>query len=73
MEIAVPFAGVVTPLVAEGDEVETGQAVARIETMKMEASITAPSAGTVVRLAIAGTRQAEGGDVLLELAPRSAS
>jgi pyruvate carboxylase len=35
--------------------------------MKMEASITAPSAGRVARLAIAATRQVEGGDLLLVL------
>jgi pyruvate carboxylase len=39
--VAVPFAGVVTPSVAEGDTVEAGQAVASIEAMKMEAAITA--------------------------------
>jgi pyruvate carboxylase len=66
-QVAVPFAGVVSPLVEEGDSVESGQAVATIEAMKMEASITAPSAGTVKRLAIPGTRQAEGGDLLLVL------
>ncbi len=65
--VAVPFAGVVHPLVAEGDTVEAGQAVATIEAMKMEASITSANAGTVVRLAIADTRQAEGGDLLLVL------
>jgi pyruvate carboxylase len=67
MEVAVPFAGVVSPLVAEGDHVESGQPVARIEAMKMEASITAPMDGVVKRLVIADTRQAAGGDVLLEL------
>ncbi len=66
-QVAVPFAGVVSPLVEEGDKVESGQAVATIEAMKMEASITAPSGGTVNRLAIAETRQAEGGDLLLVL------
>ena len=66
-QVAVPFAGVVSPLVEEGDAVESGQAVATIEAMKMEASITAPSAGSVKRLAIASTRQAEGGDLLLVL------
>ena len=40
--VAVPFAGVVHPLVAEGDKVEAGQTVATIEAMKMEAAITAP-------------------------------
>ncbi len=66
--IAVPFAGVVSPSVAEGDTVEAGQTVATIEAMKMEAAITSPKAGTVSRLIITGTRQAEGGDLLLELA-----
>ena len=65
--VAVPFAGVVSPLVAEGDEVEAGQTVATIEAMKMEAAITATKAGTVERLVITGTRQAEGGDLLLVL------
>ena len=67
MDVAVPFAGVVSPLVAEGDEVESGQAVARIEAMKMEASITAPMAGVVKRLVIVDTCQAAGGDLLLVL------
>ena len=67
MDVAVPFAGVVSPLVAEGDQVESGQAVAKIEAMKMEASITAPMAGVVTRLVITDTRQASGGDLLLVL------
>jgi pyruvate carboxylase len=67
MDVAVPFAGVVSPLVAEGDRVESGQAVATIEAMKMEASITAPMAGTVARLMITETGQASGGDLLLVL------
>ncbi|MDR7085178.1 pyruvate carboxylase [Aeromicrobium panaciterrae] len=65
--IAVPFAGVVSPSVAEGDKIEAGQTVATIEAMKMEAAITAPKAGTVARLVITDTRQAEGGDLLLVL------
>ncbi|PRY62814.1 pyruvate carboxylase [Knoellia remsis] len=66
-QVAAPFAGVVTPVVAEGDEVEAGAAVATIEAMKMEANITAPSAGTVVRLAIGDHQQVEGGDLILVL------
>ena len=66
-QVEVPFAGVVSPLVAEGDAVESGQAVAMIEAMKMEASITAPRAGVVMRLVIVDTSQAEGGDLLLVL------
>ncbi len=65
--VAVPFAGVVSPAVAEGDCVEAGQVLATIEAMKMEASITAPSSGTVGRLVISGPRSCEGGDLLLEL------
>ncbi len=65
--VAVPFAGVVHALVSVGDAVEAGQIVATIEAMKMEASIMTASAGTVARLLVAGTRHADGGDLLLEL------
>jgi pyruvate carboxylase len=65
--VAVPFAGVVHALVAQHDTVEAGQAVAVVEAMKMEASITAHRAGTVGRLVIGDARQAEGGDLLLVL------
>jgi pyruvate carboxylase len=66
-QVAAPFSGVVTLVVAEGDPVRTGQTVATIEAMKMEASITAPAGGVVARLAIGGVQQVEGGDLLLEL------
>ncbi len=65
--VAAPFAGVVTLQVGEGDTVEAGQAVATIEAMKMEASITAQQGGTVERLAIGKVQQVEGGDLLLEV------
>jgi pyruvate carboxylase len=48
--------------------VQAGATVATIEAMKMEASITAPIAGTVERLAVEGTRQLQGGDLVLVLA-----
>ena len=54
--VAAPFDGVVTVGVAEGDTVEAGQTVATIEAMKMEASITAPRAGTVERVAVRAPR-----------------
>ncbi|WP_109508237.1 pyruvate carboxylase [Nocardioides speluncae] len=66
-QVAAPFAGVVTISVAEGDTVEAGDKVAVIEAMKMEAAITAPVAGTVQRLALPGTQQVEGGDLVLVL------
>jgi pyruvate carboxylase len=65
--VAAPFDGVVTVGVAEGDTVEAGQTVATIEAMKMEASITAPRAGTVTRVAVPGTQAVEGGDLVLVL------
>jgi pyruvate carboxylase len=66
--VAAPFDGVVTIGVEEGATVAAGDTVATIEAMKMEASITAPVAGTVERLALDGTRQVEGGDLVLVLA-----
>ncbi|GAB3780128.1 pyruvate carboxylase [Nocardioides ungokensis] len=65
--VAAPFQGVVTLVVAEGDEVAAGDTVATIEAMKMEASITAPVAGTVQRLALGGTQAVDGGDLVLVL------
>lgn len=65
--VAAPFDGVVTVGVAEGDTVEPGQTVATIEAMKMEASITAPRAGRVARIAVPGTQAVEGGDLVLVL------
>ncbi len=67
--VPAPFAGVVTPVVAEGDVVGAGDVVATIEAMKMEASITSPIAGTVQRLALNGSVQVEGGDLVLVVAP----
>ena len=66
--VAAPFQGVVTIVVAEGQEVEAGETLATIEAMKMEASITAPRAGRVQRLALSGTRAVEGGDLVVVLA-----
>lgn len=67
--VAAPFQGAVTPTVAVGDTVQAGEVVATIEAMKMEASITAPVSGVVQRLAFAGTKPVDGGDLVLELAP----
>ncbi len=66
-QVAAPFAGVVTVVVEQGAQVEAGETVATIEAMKMEASITAPVAGTVERVALSGTQAVEGGDLVLVL------
>ncbi|WP_182379498.1 pyruvate carboxylase [Nocardioides sp. WS12] len=65
--VAAPFQGAVTPVVAAGDTVAAGDVVATIEAMKMEASITAPVAGTVKRLAFSDTQPVDGGDLVMEL------
>ncbi|MGH3346312.1 MAG: biotin/lipoyl-containing protein, partial [Nocardioides sp.] len=64
-QVAAPFQGAVTLVVSEGDTVDAGDTVATIEAMKMEAAITAPKAGKVERLAISGTQQVDGGDLIL--------
>jgi pyruvate carboxylase len=65
--VPAPFAGVVTLVVSEGDQVEAGTTLATIEAMKMEASITAPRSGRVARVAVNRVQQVEGGDLLVEL------
>ena len=67
--VAAPFAGVITVMVTEGDEVEAGVTVATIEAMKMEAAITAPIGGIVQRLALGSIQQVEGGDLVLVIKP----
>jgi pyruvate carboxylase len=64
-QVAAPFSGVVTLKISEGETVAAGQPIASIEAMKMEAAITTPVAGTVVRLAIPVTQQVEAGDLLV--------
>ena len=56
-----------TLAVESGATVEQGTTVATIEAMKMEASLTAPRAGTVARTAIGPVQQVEGGDLLVVL------
>ncbi|WP_207457794.1 pyruvate carboxylase [Desertivibrio insolitus] len=63
--VAAPFSGVVTVGVEEGQQVAAGEAVATIEAMKMEAAITSPVAGRVVRLAVPKTQQVDAGDLLV--------
>ncbi len=64
-EVGAPFAGLVTALVEVGQEVEAGAAIATIEAMKMEASITTPVAGKVAKVAVSGTEPLQGGDLVV--------
>ncbi|WP_336856077.1 pyruvate carboxylase [Sinomonas albida] len=67
--VAAPFAGAVTVTAKEGDTVKAGDTIATIEAMKMEASITTPTSGTVSRVVMNGVQQVEGGDLLLVVSP----
>jgi pyruvate carboxylase len=51
--------------VTVGDTIRAGQTVATIEAIKMEAAVTAPHAGTVVRVAVSKAGSVEGGDVVV--------
>jgi pyruvate carboxylase len=64
-QVAAPFAGVVSLAVKAGQTIKAGSTIATIEAMKMEASITSPTGGTVQRLAISEQQQVEGGDLLI--------
>ena len=63
--VAAPFSGTVTVQTVEGAHVEVGQAVASIEAMKMEATITSSVAGIVRRIAMPRTQAVEAGDLIL--------
>ncbi|WP_431840436.1 biotin/lipoyl-containing protein [Gordonia hongkongensis] len=67
-QLAAPFAGVVTLSVKEGDELRRGEPIGTIEAMKMEASISAPVTGIVQRIAVSGSTEVDGGDLLLTIA-----
>ena len=67
--VAAPFRGMVTALVARGDSVMAGDAVATIEAMKMESTISAPVGGTVLRVLVADAKAVEPGDLVLEIHP----
>lgn len=66
--VAAPFAGVVTVTVTEGDEIKAGDAVAIIEAMKMEATITAPVDGVIDRVVVPAATKVEGGDLIVVVA-----
>jgi pyruvate carboxylase len=71
--VAAPVIGAVIIQVSAGDAVEAGAAVAVIEAMKMESTITAPISGRVDRVAVSSGTRVERGDLLLVLAPPPAA
>ena len=65
-----PMPGVVLQVrVADGDEVEEGDVLLVLESMKMELSITAPRAGRVEGLALAEGDRVERGQALVAVTP----
>ncbi len=67
--VAAPMPGVVIDiLVAEGQSVEKGDALAVLEAMKMQHRITAPVAGVVERIGTANGDQLGSGDLMMEIA-----
>ncbi|MGH9183899.1 MAG: biotin/lipoyl-containing protein, partial [Acidimicrobiales bacterium] len=64
--VAVPMQGVVVAvLVAVGDRVEAGQAVAVLEAMKMENQMTVGHGGTVTEIRVEPGQSVGTGDVLM--------
>ncbi len=72
-QVGAPFRGVVTVSAAIGDEVHAGDAVAAIEAMKMESSISATLDGTIERIAVTAGTALEPGDLILEIRPSGVS
>jgi len=70
--VAAPLAGIVTVTVKENDEVAEGDAIAVLEAMKMESTITAPHAGRVARIAAPSGGRLEQGDLILVLETKGA-
>ena len=68
-DIGAPFSGVVHLAVREGDRVARAGVVATIEAMKMEARVTAGSAGIVTRCAVPDGARVEVGDLLVVVRP----
>jgi len=67
-QVAAPLPGLVLPKVVTGDRVAKGQALAVVEAMKMESTVSSPSDGTVAEVAVAAGASVEVGDLLVVLA-----
>ncbi len=65
--IGAPLPGIVLPRVAAGDSVLRGQALAVVEAMKMESTVSSPLDGTVAEVAVAAGANVEVGDLLVVL------
>ena len=69
-EVTAPMPGkVLKILVAEGDSVEHGQALAVLEAMKMETTLYAESAATVKKIHVSAGDMVDHGAVIIEFSP----
>lgn len=68
-EVKSPMAGTIFELIAAvGDEVEEGDELVILESMKMEIPVEAPVAGSVSEIHIAQGDQVQEGDTLVTIA-----
>lgn len=70
--VCAPFAGVARLQVAVGDTVGTGDAVAVVEAVKLEAPVPAPCPATVAEVLVEDFSDVTGGDALVRLEPSGA-
>jgi len=72
-EVTAPMPGKILKLiVAEGDHVEHGQALAVLEAMKMETTLYAESAATVKKIRVSVGDMVDHGAVIIEFSPAPA-
>ena len=69
VNVCAPFAGVVRWEVAEKDSVTTGQVIAVVEAVKLEAPVLAPCPGTVAEVGAGQFVDVEGGQLLARIDP----
>lgn len=67
MNIFAPFAGIVRYHVSVGQRVDTGDVLATVEAVKLEAPVMAPGPGVVTAVNKADFSDVFGGDVLVEV------
>ncbi|AZA11313.1 biotin/lipoyl-containing protein [Corynebacterium gerontici] len=67
MKIHAPFAGIVHFLVTPGESVRTGQALASVEAVKLEAPVIAPGPGVVDALLVEDFQDVVGGEAVIEV------
>ncbi|AWB82028.1 acetyl-CoA carboxylase biotin carboxyl carrier protein subunit [Corynebacterium yudongzhengii] len=67
MKIFAPFAGIIRYHVAEGQKVTTGDVLATVEAVKLEAPVPAPGPGTVTALHRENYSDVIGGEVVIEV------